>query len=221
VKRRPWCQLVYDIESSKAEDGLIQISDFEMIEWDPVLEGKHRASSYIIRKGIHISFSHCDHFISFSGLSRKAQLALQLKRFTCKHPQSILHSAVPFTLIVQTWNAFDEMKLDLGGGFFASFDNSSGGSFFMQSSLRQRLEWSLADIQEEVTMEGREGWIWILKPSVTNKGTNISVHRSWETILDALEEESDVREWVLQRSLPPSLPPLLMPSLSADIWRIL
>jgi hypothetical protein len=51
VKRRPWCQLV---ELSTAEDGLIQISDFEMIEWDPVLEGRQRASSYIIRKGSKI-----------------------------------------------------------------------------------------------------------------------------------------------------------------------
>jgi tubulin---tyrosine ligase len=134
-------------------------------------------------------------------LSRKAQLALQIKRYNSKHPTSILCSTVPFTLIVETWNAFDEMKLDLGGGIYASFDQGGGGggSFFMQSSLRQRMEWSLSDVQEEVSMKGREDWIWILKPSVTNKGTNITLHHSWEQILDALEENSDVREWVLQR----------------------
>jgi tubulin---tyrosine ligase len=95
------------------------------------------------------------------------------------------------------------MKLDLGGGVYASFDQGTGGSFFMQSSLRQRMEWSLSDVQDEVKMQGREDWIWILKPSVTTKGTNITIHHTWEQILDALEENSDVREWVLQRSDPP------------------
>lgn len=130
-------------------------------------------------------------------MSRKAQLALQLKRYISKHPNSILARTTPYTLIVETWNAFEDMKLDFGGGFCASFDTNSGGSFFMQSSLRQRLEWSLPDVQEEV--KSRSDWIWILKPSVTNKGTNISVHRNWDGILDALEENSEVREWVLQR----------------------
>jgi hypothetical protein len=99
------------------------------------------------------------------------------------------------------------MKLDLGGGVYASFDQGTGGSFFMQSSLRQRMEWSLSDVQDEVKMQGREDWIWILKPSVTNKGTNITIHHTWDQILDALEENSDVREWVLQRSDPSSPPP--------------
>lgn len=69
----------------------------------------------------------------------------------------------------------------------------------MQSTLRQRLEWSLADIQQDIESPERRDWIWILKPSVTNKGANITVHNTWEGILDSLEECTDVREWVLQR----------------------
>lgn len=188
VKRRPWCELITKLpsteESSNDNTPIIQISDFEMIEWEPVLEGKHSASSYIIRKG----------------LSRKAQLAIQIKRFTSKNPNSILKSSIPFSLVVETWNAFEEMKFDFGGGLFASFDSGSGyGGSILQSSLRQRLEWSLAHIQSEIEEETRQDWLWILKPSVTNKGANITVHNNWEGILNSLEECSDVREWVLQR----------------------
>lgn len=211
MKRRPWCRLIFDLETTNTQTGtsteapkIIQICDFEMIEWDPVLKGLHHASSYIIRKGnrqssLIFSSSFAQLIV---GLSRKAQLALQLRRYVSKHPTSILTTAIPYTEIVQTWNAFEDMKLDFGGGFIASFDTNSGSSFFMQSTLRERLGWALADIQEEV--KARKDWIWILKPSVTNKGTNISVHNNWEGILDALEDNHEVREWVLQRSIIPS-----------------
>ena len=81
----------------------MQIADFENIEWDPVLQGTHRAASYLVRKG----------------LSRNAQLALQVRRFLSKHRDSPLRQAVPFTLVLETWGAFEEeMKVNLGGGRF-------------------------------------------------------------------------------------------------------
>ena len=50
IFRRPWCTVVDELASSG--DEIVQISDFENIEWEPVLQGKHKASSYIVRKGL-------------------------------------------------------------------------------------------------------------------------------------------------------------------------
>ena len=158
---------------------ILQFSDFENIEWEQVMQGKQGASSYLVRKG----------------LSRKAQLSLQVRRYLCKHRASILSIAVPYTIILETWNAFDEMKIDFGGGTFASFDTTT----VLVAPLRQRLSWCLDDAKELLESSERDGWHWILKPSVTNKGADIAVVRDWEGVLDALEEVPDIREWVLQR----------------------
>ena len=159
----------------------VQIGDFENIEWTDVMRGKGKASSYLVRKG----------------LSRKAQLAMQIKRYLSKHRDSLLSRATPFTIILQTWDAFDEMKVDFGGGTFASFDSSA----VMTVPLRQRLEWCLED--EKVAILSKAGdpdfSHWILKSSVTNKGADIVIVQDWEGLLDALEEVPDIREWVLQR----------------------
>jgi tubulin---tyrosine ligase len=47
--------------------------------------------------------------------------------------------------------------------------------------------------------EERIGWTWILKPSVANKGLDITIVHDFNDILDTTEECSDMREWVLQR----------------------
>jgi hypothetical protein len=73
---------------------------------------------------------------------------------------------VPHTVIVETWNAFEEMKLDFGGGTFASFNTST----VLNAPLRQRLDWCLDDVREIFNDEKRQSWSWILKSSVTNKG---------------------------------------------------
>jgi hypothetical protein len=91
LARRPHCRIV-PLDTSKR---MLQIADFENIEWEPVLDGRHSASCFLVRKG----------------LSRKAQLALQIKRYTSKHPDTILKDCVPFSLIIETWDAFEEMKV--------------------------------------------------------------------------------------------------------------
>ncbi len=200
TQRRQWCREVYDISPNckKLENFTIQIGDFEHLEWEYVLQGEVAASSYLVRKG----------------LSRKAQLSLQIKRYLAKHPCSILKHAVPETYIVETWSAFDDMKLDMGGGMMASFDVPE----LQQAPLRQRLDWSLSEVKalfvpdiDTITGEvmhltehtkSNDGTLWILKPSVTNKGADISIVRNWDDLLDALESTPDMREWVLQHYLP-------------------
>jgi hypothetical protein len=194
--RRQWCRETHSIVDTNNK--CVQIGDFEHIEWEKVLKGTIGASSYLVRKG----------------LSRKAQLSLQIKRYLAKHPNSILKRSVPDTYIVETWSAFDDMKMDMGGGIMANFDMLE----LQQAPLRQRLDWSLTEAKAlfvpdidtatgevmhltEYTKSGNDT-LWILKPSVTNKGADISIVRDWQGLLDALESTPDMREWVLQHYLP-------------------
>jgi len=177
ILRRPWCRLLQELDTGgKFDPPLLQFSDFENIEWEFVLSGRHGAASYLVRKG----------------LSRKAQLSLQIRRYLSKNPESALKVAVPYTIIIETWNAFEDMKMDFGGGTLASFQ-------LPPTPLRQRLEWCLEEAQAEVNDANRADWLWILKPSVTNKGASISLCQNWEGVLNCLEAEPDMREWVLQR----------------------
>jgi tubulin--tyrosine ligase len=184
ISRRPWCISVKSGYLDLSEEGsdladlpTLQIGDFENIRWDLIMgNGQwHGASSYLVRKG----------------LSRKAQLALQIRRFTAKRPHSVLHQAIPFTLIVETWGAFDEMSVDTFGKG-AVFDVSD-------LSIRDRLDICLYEARLAVAEDERTSWRWILKPSVTNKGSNIVLCNNWKDIIDALEDMVEQREWVLQR----------------------
>lgn len=179
LNRRSWCNIINSDDIKNVDTNIIQICDFENIVWEPVMEGKHRASSYLIRKG----------------LSRKAQLALQIRRYQSKHPNSILCKSVPYTVVIETWNAFEEMKLDFGHGTFASFDTAT----VLNAPLSKRLEWCLDDIKEIIESNDKKDWYWILKPSVTNKGTDIVVIKTWDDVIENLELVPDIREWVLQR----------------------
>ena len=189
-RRQLWCKqtddlLIDNLNSNEEADNaypkaILQIADFENLRWEMVMRagGKHRASSYLVRKG----------------LSRKAQLSLQLRRYMSKHSNSTLRLAVPYTLVIDTWGAFEEMRLDFGGGTFANFDMNT-----LQAPLRERLKWCLEDVREAVQAPERSTWRWILKPSVTNKGADISLCADWDSVINALEDKPDIREWVLQR----------------------
>lgn len=186
LNRRPWCSIgrIQDLRATQQiSSKVLQIADFENIIWEDVMSGKNSAASYLVRKG----------------LSRKAQFALQLRKYLAKQPKSILKTAIPYTIIIETWNAFENMKLDLGGGFMTDFNLPD----VQRAPLRQRLDWILNDVKE--TFEDKQqnsSPLWILKPSVANKGADISIIQTWDDVLDALEATEDMREWVLQSYIP-------------------
>lgn len=175
--RRNTCLRINSLKNT-CSNKILQFCDFENIVWEPVMSGEHMASSYLIRKG----------------LSRKAQLSLQLKKYFSKN-KSNYKQAFPYTIIIETWNAFEEMKVDFSPGVFAAFDSSN----FANTPFRQRLEWALDDVYYEISKEERTDWIWILKPSVTNKAADICLIKGWDNLINALEKVPDMREWVLQR----------------------
>lgn len=175
--RQATCFRVYSLNNT-CSNKILQFCDFENIEWEPIMRGEQMASSFLIRKG----------------LSRKAQMSLQLKKYFSKN-KSKYKQAFPYTIIIETWNAFEEMKIDFSPGVFAAFDSLN----FANTPFRQRLEWSLEDARYELTNAERADWIWILKPSVTNKAADICIVKGWDSLIDALEKVPDMREWVLQR----------------------
>lgn len=181
ISKRSWYTLDervgIDDTLMRTNKKVVQLGDFENINWESAMNGDQIASSYLIRKG----------------LSRKAQLAMQIRRYLSKHRDSILLQATPFTLILETWNAFEDMRVDFGCGTFADFDSN----LVMNVAFRQRLEWCLEDAK--LSMEDHHCDHWILKSSVTNKGADIIIIKDWESLLDAIEQVPDIREWVLQK----------------------
>lgn len=41
--------------------------------------------------------------------------------------------------------------------------------------------------------------VWIAKPSITNQGIGVHIFDSVASLREALEQQPDLREWVLQR----------------------
>ena len=156
---------------------ILQLSDFESIHWESVLDGRDRAASYLIRKG----------------LSRKAQFALQCKRYCSKTSSSILTTSIPYTLIVDVWSAYEDMTFDFSNGMRCTFDQH----LIRNTPLKSKLEYLLDDVSHNFTEH--PDWHWILKPSVVNKGFGIQLVRNWPEFISALESTQDIREWVLQK----------------------
>lgn len=200
-------------------------ADYEELDWDRILDPGSgvRANSYLVRKG----------------LSRKAQLAFHLRKYLAKRPDSPMAAAVPETLVIETWEAFEEeMSFGALGAkyvpcvFCAGWIGLEHGcisplySFVcltrttncpthtrfdagLTSSLSQtdRLDWCLRDIKERMEcgrqQDGQQQQqqpqeLWILKPSVTNKGAEVQVVRDYATVRATLRAWPDAREWVLQ-----------------------
>jgi len=173
-------------------------ADFESTPWTEVVGGEGLgASSFPIRKG----------------LSRKAQLARAIEMHVAKNPSSALASGTPRTVVVETWAAFDDGTAEPagGGGFNASAASLAGAlggevaaafggadaAAAMRVPLAQRLAWCLADARD--AMAEAPGAAWILKPSATNKGTDVTVVETLAHVELALLDRTEQREWVLQR----------------------
>lgn len=171
---------------SMPSDCDFQWAEYERIDWDAVLAGHHPASSYFVRKGI----------------SRKAQLAHYTHRHVCKCPDSILATAIPKTVVIDTWSVWAESVENCGGGLADIVESMSSSSGVNQ---RQRLEKCLEAARvamsdaETAYEQGGDEPVWILKGSTVNKGAGIYIVHLYEQVIDHCWTEPDIREWVLQR----------------------
>jgi hypothetical protein len=203
-RRNQYCRLIKDITDDpllkefqrqfQRRPSILQLSDFENIQWEYVLSERTMASSYLIRKG----------------LSRKAQMALQFQRFLKKSAHSVLHQSVPETHIIETWDIFPDNTNTTSASTASSF-LGQGFSFDLphlhdwnRVSIREKLRWQFTNNIELLFLNSQENekkeaeQAWILKPSVTNKGADISIIQNYDELLEKLEDEPSIREWVLQ-----------------------
>lgn len=127
-----------------------------------MLSGKVVANAYCVRKG----------------LSRKAQLSIYLSKYVMKHPACLLSRALPRTLVVDTWEAYDDSMAQFG------------------ISFRQRLDSCLWETRQ--ALEADKGKKWIMKPSATNKGAEVVVVENFAKLRAVVNEWTDIREWVVQ-----------------------
>ncbi|KAG5192948.1 tubulin-tyrosine ligase family-domain-containing protein [Tribonema minus] len=163
-------------DSSKAQ---LHWGDYECLNWDEIVSGRVCGSSYCTRKG----------------LSRKAQLSMYTNKYLSKVPTSPLKKAMPRTIIVDIWEAFDDkMTFNLGGDI-ASFGDDAGVRQCM--SLSDRIDWALEAVRDAMAAaEARGGWI--LKASTLNKGAGVHLVTDFNDLRDVVHANHDIREWVLQ-----------------------
>ncbi|OQR85444.1 hypothetical protein THRCLA_10692, partial [Thraustotheca clavata] len=137
--------------------------EYENLDWKNILSGQVIANSYCVRKG----------------LSRKAQLSMFLSKYIRKHPNCALSKAVPPTIVVDLWDAFDSSLAELG------------------ISFRNRLEsclWEVKLLFEDKSKQAK----YIMKPSASNKGAEVNVFDTYEKFKGIISEWTDIREWVVQ-----------------------
>ena len=139
-----------------------QWDEYENLDWKNILQGKVIANAYCVRKG----------------LSRKAQLSIYLGKYIKKHPSCYLSRALPRTLVVDTWEAYDDSLAQFG------------------ISFRQRLESCLWEVRQ--VFENEPDSTWIMKPSATNKGAEVNVITTYTKFRGIITEWTDIREWVVQ-----------------------
>ncbi|RLN87612.1 hypothetical protein BBJ28_00005249 [Nothophytophthora sp. Chile5] len=149
-----------DAEQDKTLPDLIW-DEYENLDWKSILSGKVVANAYCVRKG----------------LSRKAQLSIYLSKYIMKHPNCHLSKALPRTLVVDTWEAYDDSMAQFG------------------ISFRQRLDSCLWEVRQALETENKT---WIMKPSATNKGAEVNVVTSFTKLRGIVNEWTDIREWVVQ-----------------------
>jgi tubulin--tyrosine ligase len=182
-----------------------QWSEYERIDWMMMNDDEHddsnsnsssngrrtiAASSYRIRKG----------------LSRKAQLALYTNRHVSKHPNSILKQAIPETVILDTWAAFETEGTSSTSACRGLADavvaSAATAGTINNINLRQRLEHCLQagkELLQRHADDENDDAVWILKGSTVNKGVGIYIVHVPEQLVDICWSESNIREWVLQR----------------------
>jgi hypothetical protein len=116
----------------------------------------------------------------------------------------------PRTIIIDTWEAFDDaMTFNLGGDI-ASFGDHAGVCNCM--SLATRLDWTLESAREAMSaaaaaaaavqsnqqqqQQQQQPLRWILKASTLNKGDGVHLVADFEQLRAAVHAQTDIREWV-------------------------
>jgi hypothetical protein len=159
------------------------LGEYERVPFDQITPlSALRTSSYQIRKG----------------LSRKAQLHHYTSLYIAKNPSTALKQAMPESVIIETWAAFEEDSVvTLGDGQKLTLGDNIQMTAVDKLKECAAAAYQMMDLDE---VAGRQE-TYILKPSTSNKGEGIILVYCFEQVVAHLEENCDDREWVLQRYL--------------------
>ena len=104
-----------------------------------------------------------------------------------KHGKSnTLGRFVPETILISTWDAFSE-----DGGWLAKF-GIRDRNLALSEALRDAEEW----------IDANNGSLFILKPSIARKGSEVIPVRTLNEVKEIVRTWQDCREWVLQKYVP-------------------
>jgi tubulin--tyrosine ligase len=154
---------------------LIQWMDFDYLHWPTILSCTSISSSYLTRKG----------------LIRKAQFAYFLRKFASKRPDSILNHSVPesYNFVVEDPEYFDEALCEAPELKLLGWKNPEEHENDYQTEESEALKPILESDYPP----------WILKASMINGGAGIYLLRSLDDVSDAIQQNSDIQEWIYQR----------------------
>lgn len=154
---------------------LLRIVEYEAVDWDAVFSGRVVTNNLCVRKG----------------LSRKAPFATFMRRHVAKCGGSgggggcPLASALPETAVIDTVSVYDLRPAWLD----------------FRSALAEALvdAEDLIDAAAAARSSGGPPPLFILKPSLTNKGAEIAVVSGLSAVVAAVREARAIGQWVLQR----------------------
>ena len=148
------------------------IVEYEAVDWDEVFSGRCVTNNLCVRKG----------------LSRKAPFSVFMAKHVSKCAGCPLARALPATAVIDTVSVYDLRPAWLD----------------FQSALAE----ALADAQDlvdaaaeedSVRAAGAPAPLFILKPSLTNKGADVAVLSTLTDVAAAVRRERSLGQWVLQR----------------------
>eukprot|EP01111_Echinosteliopsis_oligospora_P014310 TRINITY_DN5365_c0_g1_i1.p1 TRINITY_DN5365_c0_g1~~TRINITY_DN5365_c0_g1_i1.p1 ORF type:complete len:440 (+),score=116.27 TRINITY_DN5365_c0_g1_i1:50-1369(+) len=167
-------------QSTIPKEVCFQWDDYENIDWERVLKGDLFCNSYCFRKG----------------LTRKVQLSKHIEHYNAKHPTSLLRQSSPQTWIIEV----PSTTFEYGDGeqHDSEEEGDEGDDDYL---IDMNIEEALIDVEQLFARieEGEVHPYWILKPSLGNKGAEITVVNDYQTVFDTIKQWKDVCEWVLQQ----------------------
>lgn len=150
----------------------LRIIEYEAVDWDDVFSGRVVTNNFCVRKG----------------LSRKAPFSAFLAKHASKCAGCPLSAALPATAIVDTIGVFDLRPawLDFRSAMVEALSDA---------------DYLITAATTAYAVSGAVGPapLFIVKPSLTNKGAEISIVKNLAEVAAAVQRERAIGQWVIQR----------------------
>ena len=182
---------------------VLWLTEYEWQHWDPLLAlakeaaarsrgGATAAPPPELPPQARATALRCsNYFFTRKGLSRKAHLARHMQAHLASSPEGHLcrHKCLPDSVVINTLAVFNPSL-------------APGGLRVDRASALADALWEAEAAVDAARAGAGDGGgpapLWILKPSIANKGAEVTVLDSMEVVQEVVSEHSDISEWVLQ-----------------------